>query len=151
MAAPFCFDCFQRRAAPGHARVCRQPPLSSQVPGIHPLPSSTDARSPPPRRSRPTRYTEAEAGAAEADLSRIHAPIGLAIGGKSPWEIAVSILAEITAVTGQTPSQIYADLTDRYGDPAYERVDAPATAAQKAALAFDLENERMINELAARD
>ena len=49
--------------------------------------------------------------------------------------ILLALLAsEITAVTGQTPSQIYADLTDRYGDPAYERVDAPATAAQKAAL-----------------
>jgi phosphoglucomutase len=49
--------------------------------------------------------------------------------------ILLALLAsEITAVTGQTPSQIYADLTERYGDPAYERVDAPATAAQKAAL-----------------
>jgi phosphoglucomutase len=49
--------------------------------------------------------------------------------------ILLALLAsEITAVTGQTPSQIYADLTDRYGDPAYERVDAPATAAQKTAL-----------------
>ena len=44
------------------------------------------------------------------------------------------LAAEITAVTGQTPSQIYAGLTERYGDPSYERVDAPATAAQKSAL-----------------
>lgn len=36
-------------------------------------------------------------GIAEADLARIHAPIGLAIGAVSPAEIAVSILAEITA------------------------------------------------------
>jgi xanthine dehydrogenase accessory factor len=36
-------------------------------------------------------------GASEALLSRIHAPIGLAIGAVSPAEIAVSILAEITA------------------------------------------------------
>jgi xanthine dehydrogenase accessory factor len=36
-------------------------------------------------------------GATEAELSRIHAPIGLAIGAASPPEIAVSIMAEITA------------------------------------------------------
>lgn len=38
-----------------------------------------------------------EKGVSEAQLSRIHAPIGLDIGAISPAEIAVSILAEITA------------------------------------------------------
>ncbi|WP_420133887.1 XdhC family protein [Rhodopseudomonas sp.] len=38
-----------------------------------------------------------EQGASEADVARIHAPIGLAIGAVSPAEIAVSIMAEITA------------------------------------------------------
>ncbi|WP_407155346.1 XdhC family protein [Bradyrhizobium sp. STM 3557] len=36
-------------------------------------------------------------GATEADIARIHAPIGLAIGAVSPAEIAVSIMAQITA------------------------------------------------------
>jgi xanthine dehydrogenase accessory factor len=36
-------------------------------------------------------------GAKESDIARIHAPIGLAIGAVSPSEIAVSIMAEITA------------------------------------------------------
>ncbi|MFF2494021.1 phosphoglucomutase (alpha-D-glucose-1,6-bisphosphate-dependent) [Agromyces sp. NPDC058064] len=44
------------------------------------------------------------------------------------------LAAEIRAVTGKSPSELYAELVDRFGDPAYERVDAPANAAQKAAL-----------------
>jgi xanthine dehydrogenase accessory factor len=36
-------------------------------------------------------------GATDADFAKIHAPIGLSIGAVSPAEIAVSIMAEITA------------------------------------------------------
>ncbi len=43
--------------------------------------------------------------------------------------------AEITAVTGRDPSEHYADLTDRFGAPAYARVDAPASRQEKAKLA----------------
>jgi phosphoglucomutase len=50
--------------------------------------------------------------------------------------IILALLAsEITAVTGQTPSQLYAGLTERYGAPAYARVDTPATREQKQLLA----------------
>ena len=49
--------------------------------------------------------------------------------------IILALLAsEILASTGKSPSAHYADLTARYGDPAYARVDAPATREQKAKL-----------------
>jgi phosphoglucomutase len=49
--------------------------------------------------------------------------------------ILLALLAsEIQAVTGRSPSQHYAELTSRFGAPAYARVDAPATREQKAAL-----------------
>ncbi|MFF7092241.1 phosphoglucomutase (alpha-D-glucose-1,6-bisphosphate-dependent) [Streptomyces rubradiris] len=48
--------------------------------------------------------------------------------------ILALLAAEITAVTGKTPSEHYAGLTDRFGTPAYARIDAPATREQKALL-----------------
>jgi phosphoglucomutase len=44
------------------------------------------------------------------------------------------LASEITAVTGESPSQRYGHLTDRFGDPAYARIDAPATPEEKAIL-----------------
>jgi xanthine dehydrogenase accessory factor len=44
-------------------------------------------------------------GATEADIARIHAPIGLAIGAVSPAEIAVSIMAQITATLRLPPRE----------------------------------------------
>ncbi|MGQ4333277.1 phosphoglucomutase (alpha-D-glucose-1,6-bisphosphate-dependent) [Streptomyces hayashii] len=50
--------------------------------------------------------------------------------------IILALLAsEITAVTGKTPSEHYAALTERFGAPAYARIDAPATREEKALLA----------------
>jgi phosphoglucomutase len=49
--------------------------------------------------------------------------------------ILALLAAEITAVTGYSPSEQYQDLTEQYGNPVYARVDSPATREQKAALA----------------
>jgi phosphoglucomutase len=43
--------------------------------------------------------------------------------------------AEITARVGKDPGEVYRELIRELGDPVYERIDAPATTAQKAALA----------------
>jgi phosphoglucomutase len=57
-----------------------------------------------------------------------------------PWTtdkdgILLALLAsEIQAVTGRSPSEHYARLVERFGDPAYARVDAPATRDEKAKL-----------------
>ncbi|MGI8702653.1 MAG: phosphoglucomutase (alpha-D-glucose-1,6-bisphosphate-dependent) [Nocardioidaceae bacterium] len=62
-------------------------------------------------------------------------------GNGSVWTtdkdgIILALLAsEILAVTGRSPSQHYQDLIGRHGDPAYARIDAPATRDEKAKLA----------------
>src|SRR4051812_9038806 len=49
--------------------------------------------------------------------------------------ILLALLAsEIQARTGRSPSEHYAELTERHGDPSYARVDAPADREQKARL-----------------
>jgi phosphoglucomutase len=45
------------------------------------------------------------------------------------------LAAEMTAVTGKDPGQLYSDLTAKYGAPVYQRIDAAATKDQKAKLA----------------
>ncbi|MFE4957706.1 phosphoglucomutase (alpha-D-glucose-1,6-bisphosphate-dependent) [Streptomyces sp. NPDC056653] len=50
--------------------------------------------------------------------------------------IILALLAsEILAVTEKSPSEQYAALTTRFGEPAYARIDAPADREQKAVLA----------------
>ena len=49
--------------------------------------------------------------------------------------ILLDLLAcEIRAVTGKDPGELYRELEGRFGSPVYERIDAPATREQKAAL-----------------
>ena len=53
------------------------------------------------------------------------------------------LAAEMTARLGKDPSQIYLDVTSDLGVSYYERIDAPASSAQKAALK-DLSPERIL-------
>ena len=63
--------------------------------------------------------------------------------------ILLALLAsEILAVTGSSPSQLYAGLTEKYGAPAYARVDAAATREQKAVLGKLSAKEVTAKELA---
>jgi phosphoglucomutase len=48
--------------------------------------------------------------------------------------IAGLLAAEMTAVTGKDPGRLYEDLTHEFGNPAYERIDSPATPEQKQIL-----------------
>ena len=49
--------------------------------------------------------------------------------------IIMGLLAgEITARMGRDPGEIYEELKEKFGDPVYERIDAPATTEQKAVL-----------------
>lgn len=58
----------------------------------------------------------------------------------TPWStdkdgiIMCLLAAEITAVTGKNPQEHYNALAARFGAPSYNRIQAPATHAQKAAL-----------------
>ncbi len=58
------------------------------------------------------------------------------------------LAAEIIATTGRSPSEHYADLVAKFGDPAYARVDAPATREQKAVLAKLTPDQVRATELA---
>jgi phosphoglucomutase len=58
------------------------------------------------------------------------------------------LAAEITARTGRDPGEIYRALTHEFGEPAYERVDAPATPDQKELLAKLSPEQIKLTELA---
>jgi phosphoglucomutase len=72
----------------------------------------------------------------------------------SPWStdkdgiIAALLSAEITARLGKDPGEIYEDLCRAYGRPFYERIDAPANADQRAALAKLSAKDIQASELA---
>ena len=66
------------------------------------------------------------------------------------------LAAEMAAVTGKDPGELYRELTHELGDPVYERIDAPATREQKKILArlsaqdikeSELAGEKIVNVL----
>jgi phosphoglucomutase len=62
--------------------------------------------------------------------------------------IAALLAAEMTARLGRDPGEVYADFTREFGAPAYERVEAPATAEQRAVLAKLSPEQVKIKDLA---
>ena len=58
------------------------------------------------------------------------------------------LAAEMLARTGRDPGEVYRGLTEKFGDPVYERIDAPATPAQKAILSRLSPDQVQANELA---
>ena len=58
------------------------------------------------------------------------------------------LAAEIIAVTGRSPSELYRDLEALHGSPVYARIDAPATAEQKARLKELSPEDVTVTELA---
>src|SRR5206468_1936258 len=70
-----------------------------------------------------------------------------------PWStdkdglIMCLLAAEMTARTGKDPGRLYPELTERYGAPAYRRVDAPATPEQKRRLGGLSPDDLTVTEL----
>ncbi len=58
------------------------------------------------------------------------------------------LAAEITARTGRDPGELYRDLTDEFGEPFYNRVEAPATPEQKERLKKLSPQQTKLTELA---
>ncbi len=58
------------------------------------------------------------------------------------------LASEMLAVSGTTPSELYQQLVESHGDPAYARVDAPATREEKAKLAALSPDDVAATELA---
>jgi xanthine dehydrogenase accessory factor len=86
------------------------------------------------RRRLPERHARLKAaGATDADLARLHAPIGLDLGGKAPWEVAVAVIGEIVAEKTETYNRSSGRMSttapvSAAGAPTERRMSAPASA-----------------------
>ena len=65
--------------------------------------------------------------------------------------ILALLAAEITARMGRDPGEIYSDLTREFGEPVYERIDAPATPEQKEVLGKLSAEQVKIKDLAGEN
>ena len=74
--------------------------------------------------------------------------------GGGPWTtdkdgpLLCLLAAELTGRLGRDPGEVYADLTAKFGDPIYRRVDAAATPEQKAILSRLSPDDVRTSELA---
>src|SRR5262249_27338558 len=70
------------------------------------------------------------AGVSDGDIARMRTPIGLDIGGKAPWEVAISVLGEIAAVryARESGSASMSSPAANAGAPAGRRTRASAMA-----------------------
>ena len=62
--------------------------------------------------------------------------------------IPALLSAEITAVMGKDPGELYQDLTKQFGNPVYDRMEAPANAAQKKLLSALSPQQIQITDIA---
>jgi phosphoglucomutase len=62
--------------------------------------------------------------------------------------VSALLAAEIAVHSGRDPGELYRDLTEELGDPVYDRIEAPATAAQKTRLTALSPNDIKCAELA---
>lgn len=65
--------------------------------------------------------------------------------------VAALLAGEITARLGRDPGEIYRQLTEEFGAPAYDRIDAPATPEQKKRLAQLSPEQVRSKQLAGED
>lgn len=65
--------------------------------------------------------------------------------------IAALLAAEMTATMKRDPGEIYKDLTHRFGEPVYKRIDAPASMEQKAKLSKLSPESVRLKELAGEE
>ena len=80
--------------------------------------------------------TERSASAAKRAPARHSCVATERCGRRTKTGSSLALLAaEITAVAGRDPGELYADLTSEFGEPAFDRVEAPATPEQKKRLA----------------
>ena len=69
---------------------------------------------------------------AGASFLRRDGAVGAPIKTASSW---ACLRRRFWRAPAKTPANIYRELTERFGAPVYERIDAPATPEQKATLA----------------
>ena len=75
----------------------------------------------------------------EAELSRLHAPVGLPIGSKTPAEIAIAIIAQLTALRSETRGKEPSAVLDK--EPSAAFVKEPSAVLDKEPSAVSVNKE----------